>query len=512
MSRRTFVKGLGAGALAGMVFAHGAWVPEAAAQRTMAAHGASMRGINLPRRRGRFAQGRFGFMFPDLPAFDVPLEATDALAVTMRDPANGSTTGNNNDLPSGFTFFGQFTDHDLTMDREMLGSQQSDPDGATNFRSPVLNLDTLYNPIQPDGVSAGAVRDPANPAKLLLVVNEHGVLDLPRNADGTAKLGDPRNEENLIICQLHIAFARFHNRLVDEGMTFAQARRATVHHHQWVVMNDLLPRNVGQEVVDSVVRLLPNGKRKAVTQYYRPRNRLRLFTPLEFAVAAFRFGHSQVRNNYQINPPNRVAIQQPVAGDGNLNGFRPIPAHLKADFRNFFHFPDSPNPPVPDPFNSTRRIDATLSANLLNLPPQSLPTSPERTSLPARNMQRGVQVGLPSGQEVARHIGAPVLTNAELAAATGNPTQAAIELARPEFNGEAPLWFYILAESGVVNNGERIGRVGGTIIAETLAGIMDADPNSYFQVRGWRPMSEPFGMLELLEFAGAVGRDAPQLT
>jgi hypothetical protein len=489
-----------------MVFAHGAWVPEAAAERMMAAHGSALRGIDLPRRRGRLKQGRFGFMFPSLPAYDVPLEATDALAATMRDAANGSTTGNNNNLPSGFTFFGQFIDHDLTMDRETLGDQQSDPDGATNFRSPVLNLDTVYNAMQPDGVSTGAMQDPADPAKLLLQVNGNGVLDLPRNADGTACLGDPRNEENLVICQLHIAFARFHNRLVDGGLSFAAARRQTVLHYQWLVMTDFLPRIVGQETVDAAVRLLPNGKRKATTRFYRPHNPNRLFTPLEFAVAAFRFGHSQVRNNYQINPPNRVAIQQPVPGAGNLNGFRPIPSHLVADFRNFFHFPDSPNPPVPDPFNSTRRIDATLSANLLSLPPQSLPSAPDRTSLPARNLQRGVQVGLPSGQAVARAIGAPVLTNAELAASAGNPAQAAIELARPEFGGEAPLWFYVLGESGALHNGERIGAVGATIIAETFAGIMDADPGSYFQLQGWHPMSQPFRMQEMLEFAGAVGR------
>lgn len=505
------MKGLGASALAGMVFAHGAWVPKAAAERVMVAHGAALRGIDYPRDHGRFAQGRFGFMFPELPAFDVPLANTDALAVTMRDPDNGSEAGNNNNLPSGFTFFGQFIDHDLTMDRETLGNQQSDPDGSTNFRSPFLNLDSVYNPMQPDGVSTGAVRDPSNPDKLLLQVNANGVLDLPRNADGTAQLGDPRNEENLVICQLHIAFIRFHNRLVDEGMSYGQARRTTIHHYQWLVMTDLLPRNVGQDAIDRVVRVLNNGKRKVTNTYFRPNNRNQLFTPLEFAVGAFRFGHTQVRNNYQINPPNRVAIQQPTAGLGNLNGFRPIPAQLRADYRNFFHFPDSPNPPVPNPFNSTRRMDATLSANLLNLPAASLPSSPDRVSLPARNMQRGVQVGLPSGQAVAQAIGAPVLTNAELAAAAGNPANAAAALADPAFGGEAPLWFYLLAESGVVNNGERLGAVASTIIVETLAAIMDADPNSYFHVQGWQPMSSTFRMQEFLEFAGAVGRGAPAL-
>lgn len=484
VSRRAFVKGLGASALAGMVFVHGAWIPKAAAERMMVAHGAALRGIDYPQHYGRFSRGRFGFMFPELDPYSVPVANTDALAATMRDPSPGSTVGNNNVLPSGFTFLGQFIDHDLTMDRETLGNQQSDPDGSTNFRSPVLNLDTVYNTVQPDGVSPGAVRDPANPNKLLLEVNANGILDLPRNEDGTAKLGDPRNEENLVICQLHIAVIRFHNRLVEEGMNYEQARRATMHHYQWVVMTDFLPRIVGQDMVDAVVQLRKNGKREANTQYFSPQNLAKVYTPLEFAVAAFRFGHSQVRNNYQINPPTRVAIQQPTPGLGNLNGFRPIPAVLRADFRNFYHFPDSPNPPVPDPFNSTRRLDAILSPNLLNLPTQSLPNAPTRTSLPARNLERGVQVGLPSGQAVARRIGATVFSNAQLATAAGQPDDKVVNgvnvpgaktvLADPSFGGECPLWFYLLAESQLTHNGERLGAVASTIISETLAGLMAA--------------------------------------
>lgn len=494
LDRRTFIKGASAAAL-GMVFFHGAWLPAAAAERVGIAHGASMRGIGLTNKKGRYAQGRFGFMFPDLPAYDVPLALTDALAATMRDPSPGSTEGDNNTLPSGFTFLGQFIDHDLTMDRETLGNQLADPEGATNFRSPMLNLDSLYNAVQPDGVSPGAVREGA---KLKLEVNLNGVLDLPRNPDGTAMLGDPRNEENLLICQLHIAVIRFHNRLVDEGMTFEEARQTTTWHYQWVVMHDFLPRMAGQERVDRVIEEKPGKKPKVRTSFFKAKNPNRLFTPLEFSVAAFRFGHTQVRNNYNPNLQIRVAIQQPVAGPGNLNGFRPIPATHVMDFRNFFHFADSPNPPVPPLFNSTRLMDAVISPNLMNLPAASLPSSPARTSLPARNLERGVQVGLPSGQAVARAIGAPVLDNSVLA-------PGAAVLADPGFAGEAPLWYYLLAESAVTEGSIRLGAVGATIIAETLASVMDADRTSYFQANGWQPMSSQFRMQEFLDFAGVGG-------
>ena len=506
-SRRTFLKGAGATAVGvGMLFVGGAWVPAAAAERVRAAHGSALRGVGLPMNKGRHAQGRFGFMFPNLPAYSIPLALSDALAESMRDPAPGGTAGDNNGLPSGFTFLGQFIDHDLTMDRETLGNQVADPDGSVNIRSPLLNLDSVYNLVQPDGVSVGATRDPANPAKLLLEPNVNGVLDLPRNPDGTAQIADPRNEENLLICQLHITVIRFHNRLVDEGCTFEEARLLTTWHYQWIVMTDFLPRNVGQDRVDAVLEIKSNGKPKVKTSFFKPNNGSKLFTPLEFAVAAFRFGHTQVRNNYNPNLQIRVAIQQPVAGAGNLNGFRPIPSTHVMDFRNFFHFPDSPDPAIPPLFNSTRRMDAVLSPNLLNLPVSSLPNAPTRTSLPARNIERGVQVGLPSGQAVARGLGVPVLDNATLAAASPpasstSPGAAAV-LADAGFAGECPLWFYLLAESAVTQNAERLGAVGGTIIAETLAGIMDADKGSFFHASAWQPMTSPFRMQEFLQFAG----------
>jgi hypothetical protein len=490
--RRTFIKG--AGALAGLVMAHGAWIPEAAAQRVMASHGAALRGVELPKKAGRHVQGRFGFMFPELPAYSVPLALTDALAATMRDPSPGGTAGDNNEVPSGFTFLGQFIDHDLTMDRETLGNQIADPDGSTNFRSPALNLDSVYSPLQPDGVSMGATRDGA---KLRLLPNVNGILDMPRNTDGTAQIADPRNEENLLIAQLHIAFMRFHNKLVDQGMTYDQARRETTRHYQWVVMTDFLPKIVGQARVDSIVEIKRSEKPKVKTRFFKPNNLNKLFTPLEFAVAAFRFGHTQVRNNYNPNLNIRVAIQQPIAGPGNLNGFRPIPAALVMDHRSFFHFPDSPNPAVPPLFNSTRRMDAVLSPNLLNLPVESLPNAPDRTSLAGRNLQRGVQVGLSSGQAVARLLGVPALSNSQLA-------PGAAVLADPAFNGECPLWFYLLAESAVVEGGVKLGPVGGIIITETLAGIMAADGDSFFNTSNWAPMSDPFRMQELLRFAGAV--------
>ena len=49
-----------------------------------------------------------------------------------------------------------------------------------------------------------------DPAKLL-----RGDGDVPRNAQGTALLGDPRNDVHVFISQLHHGLNGAHNRIVD---------------------------------------------------------------------------------------------------------------------------------------------------------------------------------------------------------------------------------------------------------------------------------------------------------
>ena len=74
---------------------------------------------------------------------------------------------------------------------------------------------------------------------------------------------------------------------------------------------------------------------------------------------------------------------------------------------------------------------------------------------------------------------------------------------------ETPLWYYVLKEAEARTQGERLGPVGGRIVAEVLLGIIDADPESYRAVdRSWRPSlphtGAAFGLGDLLAFAGRV--------
>jgi hypothetical protein len=97
-------------------------------------------------------------------------------------------------------------------------------------------------------------------------------------------------------------------------------------------------------------------------------------------------------------------------------------------------------------------------------------------SLAVRDLQRGHGVGLPSGESVARHIGVAPLTAEQVGSVSTG------------WRGETPLWYYILREADVCADGNRLGPVGGRIVAEVLVGLMNADMTAYRQYdKEWRP-------------------------
>ena len=266
MSRRHALVWVGA-TLAGAVLgrspgaAYAAPGPGETSAGVPAQHGALLRGMDLVE-KGRSLEGRFGLMFKELPAFEPPDELLTKLADAMnKDEDDEDEEDDEEDdeprprppefpIPAGFVFLGQFIDHDLTFDATPIPAQRQDPHALRNFRSARLELDSVYGA----GPSQDSqFYDPDDPAKLRIANLGNSAVpdDLPRDDAGKAIIGDPRDDENLITSQLHLAFRKFHNRLVDhvreQGLhgpdeVFAEAQRLCRWHYQWMVVHDFLPR------------------------------------------------------------------------------------------------------------------------------------------------------------------------------------------------------------------------------------------------------------------------------
>ena len=429
-------------------------------------------------------------MFRSLPPFTPSDTALKTLADSMRDVAGPE--GDNADIPSGYTYLGQFVDHDITFDPVSGLDRVNDPDALHNFRTPRFDLDCLYGRGRED---SPYLYDQDDPASLLVGRNtgpEHEPVDLPRNQQGRALIGDPRNDVHFIVSQLHLAFIRFHNAVVDRlrfqtepARLFEEARRVVTWHYQWVVVHDFLARIVGPDVLASVLVTSPRtGKAGAKLSFFKWRTEP--FLPVEFSAAAYRFGHSMVRARYRINDTLEVL---PILTDirvanplQHLGGFRTLPKGWTVQWKHLFPMGDA----TPQP---SRLIDTKLAEPMRKLPPV---IDPPRRSLGLLNMMRGRSLQLPSGQAVAAAM------------------DTSVDDARLGLAGETPLWFYVLREAEVLAGGRRLGPTGARIVAEVLVGLLAGDPSSFLrQEPAWTPELPSaeegrFTMVDLLRVAGVT--------
>jgi hypothetical protein len=418
--------------------------------------------------------GRYRRLFDSLPALDAEDEALHALGAPggiCDDDSDATTDGQ---MAAGWPFFGQFIAHDITADRSPLG-HHADPDRVKNFRTPRANLEGIY--------AAGPTGSPYlfqkdDPAKLLLGEGGH---DVPRNHEGIALVGDQRNDTHLFMNQMQVGFIKTHNLIVDrlredaveEAEVFEDARRATTWHYQWVILREFLPQLIGPDLVDEPL----DGGATVFIPGDDP------FIPFEFADAAYRYGHSQVRDSYRVN---RGFGPVPVFPD--LIGFGAVPVDHAIDWSLQFDVPGR------DPAQRSKKIDGKLPRTLISLPRQisGEDEGSAFSSLANRDLQRGQAVGLPSGEAVARELGVEPITEDE------------IGLAAVGWKQETPLWLYVLKEAEVLEDGDRLGPVGGRIVGEVLVGIIDADPESFRSVdRSWLPTlpshdPDRFGIADIL--------------
>jgi len=441
----------------------------------MSQSGTSVRSHCLSPARARVAidaplgAASYARMFPELPSFQADEQFLHALgrAGGVCDCGDIDDSPDSlGDTAAGWPIFGQFVAHDITADRSTLRSHANTPE-LHNARSPQLNLECLYGD-GPTGHPFLYQRDDS--AKFLLGVDG---ADVQRNAEGIAIIGDPRNDSHMLMSQLHLAMLKAHNAFVDEAKltgvsndrVFDEAARQLRWHYQWIVLNEFLPTLVGQPLADQVLREGP--------QWFRPANGG--FIPLEFADAAYRYGHAQIRHRYRLN-----LHTDPVPLFPDLLGFRAVPPDRTVDWKLFFDAPGA------TPAQRSKQIDGKLVRALIQLPVAVTGECEieDYHSLAVRDLQRGQGVGLPSGEAVARHIGVAPLTAVQ------------VGIASTGWKGETPLWYYILREADACTGGHRLGPVGGRIVTEVLVGLVDADAASFRQnTRDWRPQKT---LIELL--------------
>ncbi len=455
-----------------------------------------------------------------------PEDKLTELAWLMRDShAKRAARTRTMTLPSGYVYFGQFVAHDLIRDQRLLRETDGEVEQVINYRTPRFDFDHLFGR---SGEDFPGLYE--NDGRLRLGLTKESVLedgrvvrstldDLPRNPDGSARLIDPRNDENLIVAQIHVLMAKFYNDVLAllqrkpelsagpaTKSLATQARRWVRWHYQWLVLNDFLPRFVRAEALGEVRR----ERLRLFPRHYAPSD-YPVALPAEFTVAAYRFGHSMIQSHYDLNLPiGAIPATDLIAmthRGGRIGPESPaLPASYVVDWDFFFEGPDAQ-------LNRGQNIDTFIPEILYGLPLETAAQGKRALALSERERRgpvclpevtliRGSRMRLPAGEEFARYFGYEPLPPELIPAIPADKTF----FADPAFRNRTPLWYYFLREAAVEENTrpepapepelriQKLGTLGSRVVAEVFHQVLMADGESILQTgRDWRPPAFVFG-------------------
>ena len=456
-----------------------------------------------------------------IPETDDTLKHLSDLGEAMRDTE--FDPDGNSMIPAAYTYFAQFVNHDINFtdvkkepdqtDFQLLDENTLKPwtdqeiaKKVSNKRGGMLDLECLYGAMQADVLPP---RQPDNPDKMALgKVSHHAGLpkgkdefsDLvrgPKSAelkiDRTALIGDRRNDTNIILSQLHVAFLRAHNAIIDrERTTFIEAKQLLQKHYHWLILHDFLPRIVTDETIKAVLDSPQFDASEGL--------------PYEFSVGAFRFGHSMIRRRYYYN--------ESVGGEENLgrlftsvvlcNGLAPKPGEGYSNirdsriirWRNFI---------TDSAVNKARKFRTLMVEPLYELLDDIHAVNiPGERSLAVQDLKRGYLLRVPSGQVIAEQLKVEPLNEAKLEKAT-TPQQFQV-LKDGGMVECTPLSFYVLAEAALTEDG-KLGEVGGRLVAEVVIGLLRDRQDSIVDAN-WTPdfglKKGTFFLPDLLRLAGVL--------
>ena len=420
----------------------------------------------------------------------------------------------------GYTYFGQFLGHDLSYDGTPLGGPYLEPEKTPNFRTPSFDLDHVYGNGPEGSPYLYEGEEGAETFKIGATVPAGYRRDLPVQ-HGQVLIGDlkdTRNLDNLLLRQIHVVFLKFHNEAIRQlqsneelanaaeslGHTlFERARRLVCWHYQWIIRHDYLPRILHNDAWHNQNDRVPR----------RPGTDFRV--PIEFSVAAFRFGHSMVRNAYRLNcRRKRVVIEQLMALGQQA---APIQDDYLVEWGTFFD-----GLPTSGPQASSNYIDSSLSRAMHGLSAGTIRLANELeaidpSDLAVRTLLRGARAQLASGQEVAAALVAEErikpnhqLTGLELSRDSNNTSGSVLK--RNALENRTPLFYYILKEAELKGGGITLGPVGSHIAFEVIQSAIEADQDSYLSKVGpkwklprWRfpngsqrPINSLIGIVQLV--------------
>ncbi|WP_295316734.1 peroxidase family protein [Roseobacter sp.] len=410
------------------------------------------------------------------------IQALDDLSQTMR-----ATENEDGDADAGMTFLGQFVDHDVTLDATSALGTRIDPATIPNVRTPGLDLDCVYG--------AGPEASPhlygaGDQEHMLMFGRKDNPLDLARTCAGKALIGDPRNDENVIVAQVQGLFIQLHNILmskikdggsaagdikdcahdgigkqvwkdhVSPALTgFQEVRRFIRLHYQWIVWNELMKDFVDEDCLERAMEETLFGWDAPVM-------------PVEFTGACYRFGHATTQFQYKMNK------DADALGLFATTGFGPRPPEANMDMDMFFGMSGGTA-------QKARPVGPGLGSPLFELPfvhetieladiGETLTLAQSR-NLALRNMVRDrYTYQLASGQQVAAKVGTPVV-------------DVPPELAAKGFK-KTPLWFYALQEAKEHGHGKLTG-AGGLVVAAVMANLLKRDPTTYLHISHFKPWS-----------------------
>ena len=322
-----------------------------------------------------------------------------------------------------------------------------------DYRTPAFDLDSLYGRGPDDQPYMYDDRHFFLLGRRIHGATDRDAHDLPRNGvtkrRARAIISDPRNDDNVMVSQLHGLLLKFHNRTLKDNskLSFEDVQQLVQFHYQYAVLNDFLPRIVNSAVLR---QLTVSGRcEKKMLKFFHWK--IDPFMPVEFSAAAYRIGHSMVRPGYRLNNAIRLPIFPTGRHHEGLAGFRAMHPAWAIDWGRFIDIDirkyDGSKADKAQRLQFAYRIDTSLVNPLAHLPRPVVTHSP--FALAVRSLERGWRLGLPSGQDVARAMSVVPIADKDILigkAVRGRSAPSILTVSRI-FRDNCPLWVYILAEA-----------------------------------------------------------------